>query len=272
MFRQTVSQRVSLGPTVPSGVLAEPRAVLVDMDDTLFDHSLTCRAAIRALRREVPFLRQRPLDALWTDYRRLLDRGPSSTGSYRRRIERARKERWRRLALSCGRRLPPPAVAELSARYRSLYQAGRRPVAGARELLRRLHARATVVVVTNNEVAEQEEKVRFLGIGPYLDGLVVSEAVGASKPDRRIFEVALSAAGAQPTRAVMLGDSWRSDVQGALGVGVRPVWFNRFGAPRPDGAAVPELRTLRPARASERIVLPRAPPGPDRRAGSTRWL
>jgi len=235
------------------------KAVLVDMDDTVFDHSLTCRAAIRALRQEEPFLTARPLHELWTDYLHLL--GAGVPGSTRRpvRIDEARRERWRRVALSCGRALTPAEATALSRRYRDHYQRRRRPVPGARELLRRLHRRATVVVVTNNEVAEQEEKVRFLGIGPYLDGLVISEAIGASKPDPRIFEVALSTGGARPGQAVMLGDSWASDIEGARGAGIRPIWFNRFGLPPSPGRPVPELRSLRPSEAAERRLLLHGP-------------
>jgi len=109
--------------------------------------------------------------------------------------------------------------------------------------------------VTNNEVAEQEEKVRFLGIGAWIDGLVVSEAVGVAKPDPKIFETALATAAASPGRATMLGDSWSSDIEGARGVGVRAVWFNRFGRPQPGPFHVEELRSLRPLRAACEALL-----------------
>jgi HAD superfamily hydrolase (TIGR01549 family) len=230
-------------------------AVLLDMDDTIFDHSLTCRAAIASLRSERSFLRRRPLDELWKEYRRLLDAVgpgvPPRPGS----VEEARRERWQRIALLCGVDLSPEEVGELSSAYRARYQKLRRAVPGARELLERLHRQARVVVVTNNEVAEQEEKVRFLGVGHLLDGLVISEAVGASKPDRRIFEAALDAAGARAAEATMLGDSWASDIVGARGVGVRPVWFNRFGLLQPGSPPAEELRSLRPIRAAERLLL-----------------
>jgi HAD superfamily hydrolase (TIGR01549 family) len=234
-------------------------AVLLDMDDTIFDHSLTCRAAISSLRPRYPFLRRRPLDDVWHDYTRLLGNDSALVGSYVGRpghtVDELRRHRWRRVALNCGAALGPEEVVDLSQAYRKSYQQMRRAVPGSRDLLRDLRGRVRVVVVTNNEVAEQEEKVRFLGIGPLIDGLVVSEAVGAAKPDRRIFEAALAAADAPPERAVMLGDSWGSDIVGALGVGVRPVWFNRFSLPRPGPPLVEELRALRPRRAVEATLL-----------------
>lgn len=231
------------------------KAVFFDMDDTVFDHSLTCRAAIASLRSERSFLRRRPLDALWQEYLQLLDAIAPPSGSRGTTIDQARRERWRRLALRCGKELTPDEVAELSGAYRARYQKLRRPVPGAVPLLESLHREVKVVIVTNNEVAEQEEKVRFMGVGPFLDGLVVSEAVGAAKPDRRIFEVALATAGVPAPRATMLGDSWTSDVLGAAGAGVRPVWFNRFGLSRPGDGPVDELRSLRPLRPARELLL-----------------
>ena len=240
----------------------------MDLDDTVFDHSMTCRAAIARLRRTEAYLGRRPLVGLWRDYLHLLDQVSPDVLSGKTSVAEARVERWRRLAATCGVRLAREDAQRLSASYRAHYQSLRRLVPGARELLAALHRHVSVVVVTNNEVAEQEEKVRFLGIGPLIDGLVVSEAVGAAKPDRRIFDVALSTAGVRPDEATMLGDSWTSDVMGATGAGIRPVWFNRFGLPRPGDTPTSELRSLRPAGAAQDVLLGHAkrarepPPAP----------
>ncbi len=225
------------------------------MDDTLFDHSMTCRAAIAQLRRERSFLRRKPLVELWQEYLRQLESRWMAITPTRAVIDRARRERWRRLARACGVSPTDREIAELAAAYRAHYQRLRRPVPGARELLARLHRQVPVVVVTNNELAEQEEKVRFLGIGAYLDGLVVSESVGVGKPDRRIFDVALAAAHARPHDATMFGDSWANDVVGARRAGIRPVWFNRFAVTPPGRGRVAEVRSLRPAGPAERTIL-----------------
>ena len=242
---------------------ATVEAVLLDMDDTVFDHSLTCRAAIASLRAGRAFLRRRPLDELWQEYLRLLDSVAPYAGPAGLSPSEARRERWRRLARSCGAELTPTEVAELSDTYRARYQRLRRAVPGALQLLQRLHGQVKVAIVTNNEVAEQQEKVRFLGVRDWIDALVVSEGVGVAKPDRRIFEAALDTLGVPAAHATMLGDSWTSDVMGAQGAGVRPVWFNRFGLPRPDGRSVDELRSLRPLGPAQALLLrrPARPPG-----------
>ncbi len=232
-----------------------PRLVLFDMDDTIFDHSMTCRAAIARLRREHPYLRRRSLTELWGDYLGLQNTTHPDGVIGRRSPDGARTERWERLARSCGASLSVEESAALSRTYRDRYQALRRPIDGAPQLLARLHRRTRIGIVSNNELAEQEEKIRFLGIGACVDVLVVSAELGIAKPDPRIFRAALDRAGVGADDAVMIGDSWENDVVGARGVGMRTVWFNRFRLPRPDALPVAELGSFRPLRNVESILM-----------------
>ena len=63
---------------------------------------------------------------------------------------------------------------------------------GAFELLTLMKAAGvSVVIVTNNNVLEQELKLRLLGLAGLVDALVTSEEVGCSKPDSGIFHAAL---------------------------------------------------------------------------------
>ncbi len=225
-----------------------PRIVLFDMDDTIFDHSLTCRDALGRIRREYPEFSGRTLDELWQEYGRLLGITHVDVMLGRRTSEVVRAERFVRLAEWAGAPVSRARAGEVSVVYRAHYQALRRPVAGAPELVRRLHREHTVAIVTNNTVAEQTEKLAFLGLDGAIDALVTSEELGAAKPDGRIFHGALERTGARPDEAVMVGDSWSSDVIGARAAGIRPVWFNRFGATRPEPIEVGELRSFRPAR------------------------
>ena len=112
--------------------------------------------------------------------------------------------------------------------------------------VRRLGAR--VVAVTNNLVSEQEDKLRHTNLRHLFDDLVISEAAGINKPHRQIFEMALRAAGSEPSQAVMLGDSWENDVVGALGDGIAAAWLDRRGTGVPDPEVpVLALRSLEPA-------------------------
>lgn len=63
-----------------------------------------------------------------------------------------------------------------------------------------------LAIVTNGSSPVQSAKIQALGISEYFDAIVISEAEGVSKPDRRIFDLALDRVGVTPAQAVFVGD------------------------------------------------------------------
>jgi putative hydrolase of the HAD superfamily len=87
-----------------------------------------------------------------------------------------------------------------------------------------------------------------------LEGLIAaaisSSEHGLMKPHPSIFRAALAALDVEPADAVMVGDSVRQDIDGALGAGMGAVLVHRPEDPHPDAAAlgargVPIIRSLR---------------------------
>jgi HAD superfamily hydrolase (TIGR01549 family) len=77
---------------------------------------------------------------------------------------------------------------------------------------------------------------------------VSSSDHGLMKPHPSIFNAALQLLGVEAAHAVMVGDSLKHDVEGALGVGMRAILLNRGdnAAPRVAGDhRVPVIRSLR---------------------------
>ena len=61
------------------------------------------------------------------------------------------------------------------------------------------------------------------GIGGYFDIVIGSDDVGISKPDERIFSLAISRAGVPAERCVMVGDMFDNDIIPAKTLGMRTV-------------------------------------------------
>jgi len=57
--------------------------------------------------------------------------------------------------------------------------------------------------------------------------IVLSDEVGFSKPDTRIFFHALKVAGCEPEKAVMVGDRLDNDIGPAKSIGMTTVWVRR---------------------------------------------
>jgi putative hydrolase of the HAD superfamily len=221
------------------------RAVFFDLDDTLFDHHHCARTALQAVQSCHSCFSTMTLSELEAAHSRFLEELHQDVIAGRRRLDDARRERFRRLFGAAGVEADDRLADHTAAAYRERYRAVRKAVHGAPALLPLVRERALVGVISNNLLEEQQEKLRFCGLASSVDALVVSEEAGVAKPDPAIFSIALGRLGCAPEEAVMLGDSWASDVVGARAAGVRAVWFNRYGAPAPEGGVL-ELRSLDP--------------------------
>jgi HAD superfamily hydrolase (TIGR01549 family) len=232
------------------------RAALFDLDDTLFDHQHCARASLEAVRNRHECFRCLPLEEVARAHAALLEELHVEVLAGRLDIDGARLQRFRRLFLSAGVTASDTLVRDAAAGYRQAYLAARRTVAGAAVLLQRVRAEAAVVVVSNNILDEQQNKLQHCGLDNLVDILVVSAEEGISKPDPAIFLRAVARAGCTPDAAVMVGDSWSADVAGARAAGVRAVWFNRHGLPRPERADdVAELRSFEPVEDAVRTIF-----------------
>lgn len=233
------------------------RALLVDIDDTVVDWIGPATDAVVAAIATHPAVAGVDPAGLALRFLEIVEETHVAFLAGELTMDEVRAQRIARLIGEHGTELPSDEAMELAAAYRAAYLEARRPVDGAPELLAEVRARGIpVVAVTNNVLAEQEDKLGHLGMRDRFDALVVSETVGVTKPDARIFAVALEAAGCAPSDAIMLGDSWTNDVRGALDSGIGAAWLNRRGVPVPEPEApVLVLDRLGPAPAIADLLL-----------------
>lgn len=114
-----------------------------------------------------------------------------------------------------------------------------------RPLLSRLASRYGLGVVSNfygNLATVCEET----GIGSFFSVIVDSAALGASKPDPRIFRHALDALDVEPSDATFVGDSMPRDMAGARGVAMPHIWLigDAVQEPTPCCPRDPVIRSL----------------------------
>jgi len=204
-----------------------PRAILFDLDDTLFDHRRASALALRAMHavhaRELPFkpFATKHAEVLEVFHTRFL------AGEFT--LDEARAARMQTLFAAFGREIDAGTAFGAAQLYREGHQANRHLVPGAIELLNLLREHCRLGVVTNNSTAEQIEKLRALDIAGYFDAVVISEDVGFTKPDPKIFAIALERIGARPDETVFIGDNWANDIVGAINAGMAAVWLSHDG-------------------------------------------
>ena len=94
------------------------------------------------------------------------------------------------------------------------------------EMLDYLSAKYPLTIISNGFTEVQYKKIRSSNIGHYFSHMVLSEAAGALKPDKRIFEYAMQLNGCNnPKECIMIGDSYEADIIGAQNAGIDQVYY-----------------------------------------------
>ena len=207
----------------------DPEFVYFDLDDTLLDHQKAEREALADVR-----------DRYLTIF------GALSVEELRETYHAINAPLWRRYADGeIGKQMvqqrrfeglleavdAPHADATLIARcYMQRYAEHWAFIPGARETFKAVADRHPVGLLTNGFAEVQEKKLdQFPVLRERSETLVICEDVGALKPDPEVFDHATDAAGVPYDGVLYVGDSYRSDVEGAQPVGWRVAWYARNG-------------------------------------------
>ena len=214
------------------------RAVLFDLDNTLYCYDEAHAAAWRALlgyALDELGLTQERFQALHTQADRTLRMREGSCAVVHNRLIR-----YQLLLEAQG--LPIRHAPAMSALYWGTFLDNLRLFPGTKEGLAALRQAGYRVGVGTNMTADRQfDKLERLGLYPYVDILVTSEEAGAEKPDEKLFLLCTEKLGLPASECAYVGDSWQGDVLGSRKAGMHPVWF------RPDGgeaADVPVVSSL----------------------------
>ena len=94
-------------------------------------------------------------------------------------------------------------------------------------IVEELHKKYRLMIITNGLKDVQDNRIKKSIISKYFEHIVISEEVQVSKPDSRIFQLALNNIKyTDKSKVLMVGDSLTSDIQGGINFGIDTCWFN----------------------------------------------
>lgn len=200
------------------------RNVLFDLDDTLFDFH---KAEKIALTKTLVHFGIDPTEETLALYRTInaahwkrLELGEISR-------EEVKVGRYRELFETIGVECDP---VKATAYYESMLAIGHYFMPGAPELLEELYRKYRLYIVSNGTAKVQEGRIGSSGITKYMDGIFISQILGANKPDKQFFDICFAEI---PdfllSETVIIGDSLSSDIKGGINAGITTVWFNPKG-------------------------------------------
>lgn len=82
-------------------------------------------------------------------------------------------------------------------------------------------------VISNGLTIKQYEKLVRLGLHHFFDSVITSQEAGVEKPDVAIFEMAMSKMGCKAENSVMVGNSFKDDIVGAVDAGMSAVYLTQ---------------------------------------------
>ena len=216
-----------------------PRAILLDIDDTIYAYEPCHQAGLRSSHVLCASLLPgwAHFDTFLADYRRAREVVKS-------RVKGTAPEHCRLLYFKemTERRLGGIRVVEARALHTAYWEsflAEMELFPGCLETLREWRAAGIALAwVTNFTTERQMIKLQALGIESMADALVTSEEAGAEKPSPAPFLLALERLGVAPQSALVIGDDEAADVRGAQALSMRAI---RFEPPMVDW---PTLRRL----------------------------
>lgn len=98
---------------------------------------------------------------------------------------------------------------------------------GALTALEELGKVATLAIVSNGATQVQESRIAASGIGRFMDGVYISEKVGAAKPSPKLLDYAIRDLGlTNRSRVLMVGDDLLADIKGGINAGIDTCWVN----------------------------------------------
>lgn len=200
------------------------RNVLFDLDDTLFDFH---KAEKIALTKTLVHFGIDPTEETLALYSTInaahwkrLELGEISR-------EEVKVGRYRELFKTIGVECDP---VKATAYYESMLAIGHYFMPGAPELLGELYRKYRLYIVSNGTAKVQEGRIGSSGITKYMDGIFISQILGANKPDKQFFDICFAEIpDFSLSETVIIGDSLSSDIKGGINAGITTVWFNPKG-------------------------------------------
>lgn len=200
------------------------RNVLFDLDDTLFDFH---KAEKIALTKTLVHFGIDPTEETLALYSTInaahwkrLELGEISR-------EEVKVGRYRELFKTIGVECDP---VKATAYYESMLAIGHYFMPGAPELLEELYGKYRLYIVSNGTAKVQEGRIGSSGIAKYMDGIFISQILGANKPDKQFFDICFAEIpDFSLSETVIIGDSLSSDIKGGINAGITTVRFNPKG-------------------------------------------
>ncbi|GGQ87960.1 MULTISPECIES: HAD family hydrolase [Streptomyces] len=204
------------------------RAVVWDVDDTLFDYTTADREGMRSyLAAEGLLDRFGTAEAGLARWREVTDEHWARFSAGGITFEDQRRDRVRAFL---AREMTDAQADDWLGRYHAHYEAAWSLFPDVLPVLDALAASHRHAVLSNSSIHVQDHKLRVLGVHDRFEAILCAAELGVSKPEAGAFLAACEALSLAPHQVAYVGDHPEIDGRGAADAGLLSVWIDRHGA------------------------------------------
>ncbi|MFF4503998.1 HAD family hydrolase [Streptomyces sp. NPDC001401] len=203
------------------------RAVVWDVDDTLFDYTTADRVGMRGhLAAEGLLDGYATVEQALARWRNITDQQWARFSAGEVSFEDQRRERIR---VFLGERLTDNEADAWFQRYMTHYETAWALFPDVLPALDALAASHRHAVLSNSSLTVQDRKLRRLGVHDRFEVILCAAELGVSKPEAGAFLAACEALELAPHQVAYVGDHPEIDGRGAADAGLLSVWIDRDG-------------------------------------------
>ncbi|MGW1214667.1 HAD family hydrolase [Streptomyces sp. NPDC002499] len=203
------------------------RAVVWDVDDTLFDYTGADRIGMGAhLAAEALLDGYGTVEQGLAHWREITDQQWARFSAGETTFEGQRRDRVR---VFLGKDLSDAEADDWFRRYLTHYEAAWTLFPDVLPVLDALAASHRHAVLSNSSITVQDRKLRALGVHDRFEVILCAAELGVSKPEAGAFLAACDALGLTPDQVAYVGDHPEIDGRGAADAGLLSVWIDRGG-------------------------------------------
>ena len=202
------------------------RAVLFDLDNTLYDYEVPHKKALDATFSElIKYIKisKVKFKYLFKISKAEIKRELSGTASAHNRVLY-----FQRLIEKTHKTVDPEIILKLYDAYWNSFLKNMKPFEDTLKTLKEIKKRGLrIAIVSDMTVHIQLKKLKRLGLANHVDFLITSEESGSEKPHSIMFLLALNKLKVSPEDAIMVGDNTIADIEGANSVGLYSVLIKK---------------------------------------------
>ena len=195
--------------------------LLFDADNTLFDYDTAEQVALKKAFEQFDTACENGCHQRYREINAALFRELEQGRITSRQL---RIERFRRLFDEFGIALD---ISAFSASYLRYLADNASLIDGAREIVRSLFVHYDMLIVTDGLAEVQRSRFENCAIKEFFADILISEEIGATKPDPAFFDHVFDVIGRPAKEQVLIiGDSLTADMAGGGNYGIATCWYN----------------------------------------------